>query len=265
MLFNNHRGRLGRCWQRGPVKAAEIHNQDRAVAEHAHDHPHFWLTLEGEYQVDTAGLRQRVGRSSLVYTAAHEPHRDRLCRPGAYGLTISVDASFVSDQLGPVGLPLASVITSNPFAVALATRAWRELMEPDAATPLFMSGLGVELLAHLTRDEAQAGVTSDLYERALEAFAETYRTPGTTIASTAHALGVHPVHLARAFRMRNGPSPSAYVRQLRCNRAAHLLAGTGTSLVDIALMCGFSDQSGFTAAFRRTTGLTPGAYRRSFF
>lgn len=263
MLFNNHRGKLGRLWQQGPVKAAEIHNQACAMAEHVHNHPHFWLTLQGEYQVDTVELRRRVGRGALVYTAAHEPHRDRLCSPGAYGMTLSVDESFVRDQLGFVGLPLASAIIHNPFAVALAGRAHCELMRPDASTPLSMAGLALELLAHLSRGEIESGVTGDLYERALEVFAETYRTPGTTIATTARALGVHPVHLARAFRMRKGPSPSAHVRQLRCNHAAQLLAGTGLSLVEIALMCGFSDQSGFTAAFRRTTGLTPGVYRRA--
>jgi AraC-like DNA-binding protein len=34
-------------------------------------------------------------------------------------------------------------------------------------------------------------------------------------------------------------------------------------LIDIAAVCGFSDQSHFGRVFKRTFGLTPGAWRRS--
>jgi AraC-like DNA-binding protein len=34
-------------------------------------------------------------------------------------------------------------------------------------------------------------------------------------------------------------------------------------IVEVALACGFSDQSAFTRQFKTTTGLTPSEYRRS--
>jgi AraC-like DNA-binding protein len=34
------------------------------------------------------------------------------------------------------------------------------------------------------------------------------------------------------------------------------------SLAEIAVACGFADQSHFTAAFRKATGVTPGRVRR---
>jgi AraC-like DNA-binding protein len=42
----------------------------------------------------------------------------------------------------------------------------------------------------------------------------------------------------------------------------HLLAGTSEPIADIALTCGFCDQSAFTQHFRRHMGLTPAAYRK---
>jgi AraC-like DNA-binding protein len=41
-----------------------------------------------------------------------------------------------------------------------------------------------------------------------------------------------------------------------------LVLDTSLPLAEIALACGYADQSAFTRAFGRATGLTPAAYRR---
>ena len=53
-----------------------------------------------------------------------------------------------------------------------------------------------------------------------------------------------------------------YVRARRLEAARVALRDPDRSLSEIALTLGFSSQSHFTQAFRRQTGLTPGAYRR---
>jgi AraC family transcriptional regulator len=46
-------------------------------------------------------------------------------------------------------------------------------------------------------------------------------------------------------------------------KASSLLADPATSVTQIAFNLGFSETSSFTSAFRKHTGLTPTAYRRS--
>jgi AraC family transcriptional regulator len=46
-------------------------------------------------------------------------------------------------------------------------------------------------------------------------------------------------------------------------RAKLLLAKPEPSVTDIGLTVGYSETSSFTAAFHKTIGLTPTAYRRS--
>jgi transcriptional regulator GlxA family with amidase domain len=50
----------------------------------------------------------------------------------------------------------------------------------------------------------------------------------------------------------------------RVKRAKELLRGTSTSIAEIALACGFSDQSHLTRVFSKTFGISPGAWRRQW-
>jgi AraC family transcriptional regulator len=70
-----------------------------------------------------------------------------------------------------------------------------------------------------------------------------------------------PCHFARQFKQASGSSPHQFVVRRRIMRAAELLLSTESSLGEIALEIGCSDQSHFTTLFRKTTGMTPRAFR----
>ncbi|MFF2276280.1 AraC family transcriptional regulator [Agromyces sp. NPDC058126] len=83
-----------------------------------------------------------------------------------------------------------------------------------------------------------------------------------TIAEAAHELGAHPSHLVRAFTRAYGIPPHRYVVGRRVDRARRLLID-GHSPVEAAILAGFHDQAHLTRHFRRTLGVTPGAFRAS--
>lgn len=66
-------------------------------------------------------------------------------------------------------------------------------------------------------------------------------------------------HFLRMFRDVVGLTPHAYLTQFRIELATDLLR-SGTPLVDIANLVGFTDQSHFTRKFKRVLGVTPGQY-----
>lgn len=77
----------------------------------------------------------------------------------------------------------------------------------------------------------------------------------------ARAAELSPFHFARAFKREMGIPPHRYLMERRVDRARVLLAQTALGLAEIALACGFAGQSHFTTAFKRHTGVTPGAWR----
>jgi len=81
------------------------------------------------------------------------------------------------------------------------------------------------------------------------------------LAELARQVGVHPVYFSRAFRAHMGSTLGAYLRKLRVDRAADMLASSEISIADIALEVGFADQSHLSNVFRRLRGITPSRYR----
>ena len=83
-----------------------------------------------------------------------------------------------------------------------------------------------------------------------------------TLAEIASQVGVHYVHLSRQFHKYNRCTIGDLIRRRRVQYASHLLAHSRTPLAEIALTCGFSDQSHLSFLFKRYMGLSPSKFRR---
>jgi len=84
------------------------------------------------------------------------------------------------------------------------------------------------------------------------------------VSDLARVAELEPDAFARRFKAATGCAPHAYVLEQRVQRAERLLAGTQLGIAAIALQVGFSTQSHLTETFRRSRGVTPQVYRRSF-
>ena len=83
-----------------------------------------------------------------------------------------------------------------------------------------------------------------------------------SIAMLSAECGLSSSHFARAFRASLSMTPHQWILKRRVERARTLLAQTDTGLAEIALMCGFSDQSHLGRVFLRETGISPAEWRR---
>ncbi len=72
-----------------------------------------------------------------------------------------------------------------------------------------------------------------------------------------------PAHFSRAFKRSFGAPPHAYIVRRRLERAIHLMLDSDASLSEIALTCGFTDQSHLSNLFRQHIGISPASWRQS--
>jgi AraC family transcriptional regulator len=233
------------------------------LPDHSHERACLAVIVEGD--VDKAFRRLVVPSpaATVLTMPPLEPHVDRFGRVGARIVVVEPDAETIERH--------RSVLTSfdrvehfrDLGAVGVATRLAHELRAEDGAARLAVEGLVLELLARVARAPERPPRRPPAWLRAATElvnarFRETFR-----VADVACAVGIHPVHLARVFRLHHGRTIGEEVRRLRIDWAAAELARSERPLAAIALEAGFADQSHFTRAFKAHLGVTPGRYRET--
>ena len=82
-----------------------------------------------------------------------------------------------------------------------------------------------------------------------------------TVEELAAVACMSQFHFIRSFKRAFGLPPARYVAQRRVEEAQRLMLGSRRSLAEVALDCGFCNQSHMTRIFKSLAGTTPGVFR----
>jgi AraC family transcriptional regulator len=233
------------------------------LADHTHDRACVAVMLDGSFDLHLTGKEYHCSPATVFTEPAGETHANFIGPAGAHVVVVQPDPTS-TELLRPFAAFLDQATHRKHAGMAeRASRLARELDRVDDLSALAAEGIVLEMLTTLARVEA-GGIRRpppwllQAQELLHARFTEAIRT-----ADVANAVGVHPAHLARVFRQHFKRSMGSYVRRLRLDWAARELVWSDASLTAVALAAGFADQSHFTRFFKRHTGLTPNAYRRS--
>lgn len=225
----------------------------RETPRHTHAESFFTLLLEGDYRGSYGRALHDCRRGTLLFHPAEEMQSERFGERGARSFIVGVDSRWL-ERIAVNG----GVYAQRPLWIAQSMA--RELANADELTPLSLDALAVELLVAAARDRREDRHVAPAIVRAREILHDHFRE-AIALRDVAAAAGIHPVHLARAFRRAFGASVGEYLRRLRIDYACRELAGSNRSITEIAFDTGFSSHSHFSAAFRRVMGMTPAGYR----
>jgi AraC family transcriptional regulator len=116
---------------------------------------------------------------------------------------------------------------------------------------------GVRISAPLFR----GGLSSLQMRRATELL-EAHLDGDIALQQVAEACELSVSHFARGFKTTFRTSPYRWLIERRVDRAKDLMRNSRLPLADIAIQCGFADQSALNRSFKRIHGVTPGIWRR---
>jgi AraC family transcriptional regulator len=142
---------------------------------------------------------------------------------------------------------------------------------PDQANRLFMDHLMLTAGHHVTSryggmrpmtQRVLGGLTPSQERRAKELLTNNI-SGDVPLSVLARECGLSLASFSKAFRKSVGLPPHKWVIRQRIDLAKRLLRDDPMSLAEIALACGFSDQSHFTRFFTATVGVSPGFWRRT--
>jgi len=233
------------------------------LARHTHDRACVAVMMEGSFDLQLTGKAYHCAPASVFTEPAGESHANFMGTGGAHVVVVQPDPTR-RELLRPFAALLDQPTHWHHARLAeQAARLARELDGPDNLSPLAAEGIVLDMLVSLARiDATRPGRPPRWLLQAQELLHARFTEPIRT-EELANTVGVHPAHLARGFRIHFRVSMGTYLRRLRLDWAAGELLRSSAPLAAVALAAGFADQSHFTRFFKRHTGLTPNAYRRT--
>jgi AraC family transcriptional regulator len=238
---------------------------NRVLPWHAHERASFCLLLNGTYTEDFRNASYALKPFDLTFKPDGAEHRDRYdASRGAQCLIIDLDKSLMGAlrDKGPV-LAAPWFFSSAGFPAA-GRCLYGEFIEPDDLTALAVEATCAELIVEASRrSRASPAPEAPPWLRRVRDLLHSDFQKRLTLDLLARVADVHPVHLAQTFQRTYTCTIGEYVRNLRVLRAEEELTRTRRPLADIAVSCGFYDQSHFNRVFKRHRKMTPAQYRRS--
>ena len=162
-------------------------------------------------------------------------------------------------------LELATPVLHDPELARQLFRVHTLFEEPSCA--LEASTALAQLLIYFgerSRGDAPSSVTTPACSRRCDrvvAYLRANFDQKISLDDLASLTESNPYVLLRQFRRAMGATPHEYLRAYRVYRAKEYIQ-QGVPLAQVAMMCGFSDQSHFNRQFKQSLSITPTMYRR---
>ncbi len=262
LQYQDAAGEILRLRAIGPFTLSEhLYPAGLVLPKHAHHQVYFTFVLEGSFREKSTDGTLVCRPGSIRFLPAGEIHED-VIETRLRCLHIAADASVLEELDRHSVVPRRPAEISGLTATWLANRLYAEFSREDCASSIAVEGLVLEILAELARIETKPppALVPNWLKHATD-IVESRFLERLSLAEIASEVGVHYVHLSRQFHKYNRCTIGDLIRRRRVQHASHLLAHSRTPLAEIALICGFSDQSHLSFLFKRYMGLSPSKFR----
>lgn len=179
-------------------------------------------------------------------------------------------AAFPAARLEPEQI----LIDDHDIVTAGGLMAWIDLglfLVGQAGGPALVSQVARHLLVDPSGREQRNYRTfrpnrghGDAAILAVQTWLETHHPQPVLAEDMAAVAALSGRSFLRRFRAATGLTPSAYLQNLRIEKARGLLERTPTPVAEIGWAVGYADAAAFARVFRQITGVTAGDYRRRF-
>jgi AraC family transcriptional regulator len=159
----------------------------------------------------------------------------------------------------------------DPTLIWISDQMAREVETGSLGGRLYYDALSLQATIHILRKYATLrlkapcahGHLRPAHIQLIEQYVEQNIARNITLEELAAICQCTPVQFARKFHAHYSMRPHAFVLQQKVEQACKHLRKDNLALKEIALLCGFADQSHLNRVFRQRLDCTPAEYRRA--
>ncbi len=226
---------------------------------HAHLNPHVTLLLQGgTVEKWNKGVYEHLA-GDLVYYPAGEPHHNLQTFVGSKNINVEFEPSFFRRH-GISESAIGEATGKTRSTKFLLLRIYRELMFADRYSSQSIDMLLLDLVPGPERFYNKATQIPAWVVKVRECIGDNWDKT-ISLKELSIAAGVHPVSISKHFPLYFSCTLGEYLRRLKIEKSLTLIKSTKLSLLEIALECGFADQSHFIRVFKLMTGFLPNDFR----
>lgn len=244
------------------VTATETEYTYKFIDWHYHEAPYFSLTTLGNCRESNKRETLDVSTDSLLFHNCQEPHcntkSDSITRGFQVELSLDWCRKFDIDL---DKLPKSSKIL-NPNVKLLFYNIYKESKLFDDTSNLTTDSLLLRIFEVMWGVESAAASTKPLWVKKIDEILRDNFDQTPSLQNLSNELNLHFAHLSRDFPKYFHCNFSEYIRKIRVEKSITLLRNKKLSLTDVAVMCGFADQSHFIRCFKEFNGITPKKFRQ---
>lgn len=153
----------------------------------------------------------------------------------------------------------------DPLILQLGLALWKELRCQSYNDKLYGDSMANAIVVHLLRNISTQKKKIAVYSGGLVPnklklvtdYINDNLEQNLSLGELASCAQLSQYHFSRAFKKSQGISPHQYVIQQRVEKAKQLIKENKMSTAEIAIACGFANQSHLHRHFKHMTGVTP--------
>ena len=235
-------------------------------------HARHLLAAEGTPGRHVIGANEEEGRQTLLTEADLSPLYERL----QYASGENVEAILteytesMERDIALGYLRVAALLAARKIIHEASGHTRDVLSEEQISEALHTEGeAGFHMLAELIRkaiafrDQSGKGYGNTAVSKARDYLSRNYSNPNLMLQDVAGEVHMSQSRFSTVFAQETGITFTQYLTGLRIGKAKEMLEGTDIRSVQIAQDVGYNDSHYFSYLFKKTTGMTPGEYRRS--
>lgn len=156
---------------------------------------------------------------------------------------------------------LKQMNVDEPSLKVTRDEVWEELVGLKTKSDLMSYMKALYMNAAELLHERKSARSDTIVEHVRQYIADHYQNSDLSVYSIADANGLSANYTSILFRQLTGINISAYITNMRMNKAKELLKDMRRSIQEVSALTGYADSHYFAKVFKKHAGVTPSEYR----